>query len=181
MAIPARPGPRRSTVQKKWGPASLPAPTAPSEGSAKPQNKVPGEPDLEPRLTSSGVAFHRPLPRKRSLAASTPVRQPKPRFCFAPPGLTEVKADRCSAALLGMIVNCVPLCLPRPEDRWKPRRAVERSSLPAPRPGWPRFSSRKSLHIACRGDRTFSRLPHRPAVSGSSLRPGPPSRSQVRH
>ena len=98
--------------QKKWGPALLPAPTAPSEGSARSQNQVPGEPYPEFRLTSSGVASHRPLPPKRSLATSTPVRQPKPRFCFAPPGLTEVKADRCSAALLGMTSQLRPALPP---------------------------------------------------------------------
>jgi hypothetical protein len=88
------------------------------------------------------------------------VRQPKPRFCFAPPGLTEVKADRCSAALLGMTHSCVPLCPLDPKTVGSRVALVERSSLPAPRPGWPRFRSRKSLHIACRGDRTFGHLPH---------------------
>jgi hypothetical protein len=123
----------------KWGPASLPAPTAPSEGSAKLQNSVPGEPHPEFRLTSSGVASHRSLPPKRSLAASTPVRQPKPRFCFAPPGLTEVKADRCSAALLGMTHSCVPLCPPRPKSleaasRWRKIISSGASSRLAPHP-----------------------------------------------
>ena len=135
-----------TAAQMKWGPALLPAPTAPSEGSAKSQNQVPGEPIPELRLTSSGVASHRPLPPKRSLATSTPVRQPKPRFCFVPPGLTEVKADRCSAALLGKTLNCVPLCFQRPESRLQPRRAVERSSLPAPLPGWPRDASEETSH-----------------------------------
>ena len=108
--------------KEKRGLASLRAPSAPSEGFAKFQVSVPGEPHPEFRLTSSGVASYRSLPPKRSLATSTPVRQPKPRFCFASPGLTEVKADRCSAALLGMTISCVPLCPPQS----KPLEAASR-------------------------------------------------------
>jgi hypothetical protein len=119
------------------------------------------------------------LPPKRSLATSTPVRRPKVRFCFAPPGLTEVKADRCSAALLGMTLSCVPLCLRRPESRLQPRRAIERSSLPAPRPGWPRFQLPKELRHCPPRRWTLSPLPHLAAVAGPPMRPGPPSRSQL--
>ena len=92
----------------------------------------------------------------------------------------KVKADRCSAALLGMFLNRVPLCLCRPESRLQPRRAFERSSLPAPRPGWPRKVPEEPF-TACRGDRTFSHLPRFPAVAGPLARPGPPSRSPSHH
>ena len=107
----------RRAAQTKWGPASLPAPTAPSEGSAKSQNQVPGEPNPEFRLTSSGVAFHRSLP---------PGEEPDDLYFSAPAEASllfravrpdpKVKADRCSAALLGMILSCVPLCPPRPKS-----------------------------------------------------------------
>ncbi len=119
------------------------------------------------------------LPPKRSLTTSTPVRRPKVRFCFAPPGLTEVKADRCSAALLGMTLSCVPLCLQRPEGRLQPRRAIERSSLPAPRPGWPRFQLPKELRH-CPPRRSDLKSPAALSCRCRLLaRPGPPSRSQL--
>ena len=130
----------------KWGPASLPAPTAPSEGSAEPMIWSQGNPTVN-RLTSSGVASHQQLP---------PEEEPgEPYFSAPPEGPLlfraawpdpKVKAGRCSAALLGMTLSCVPLCLQRPESRRKPRRAVERPSLPAPRPGWPRKAPEGTPH-----------------------------------
>jgi hypothetical protein len=54
-------------AQKKWGPALLPAPTAPSEGSAGVRNLVCFCPKAwltrsRSWLTSSGVAFHPTAP-----------------------------------------------------------------------------------------------------------------------
>ena len=52
-------------AQKKWGPALLPAPTAPSEGYAGVRNLVQTRrPATRSRswLTSSGVASHRTAP-----------------------------------------------------------------------------------------------------------------------
>jgi hypothetical protein len=101
-------------AQTKWGPASLPAPTAPSEGSAK-------FPEPGPRgtqFTNFGSPAQASLPtgnslQRRSPATSTPVRQPKPRFCFVPPGLTrKSKPAWCSAALLGMTLNLRPALPP---------------------------------------------------------------------
>src|SRR5207253_10666441 len=52
--------PRKPRAQKKWGPALLPAPTAPSDGSAGVRNLIPKPESLTTRsrswLTSSGVA-----------------------------------------------------------------------------------------------------------------------------
>ena len=65
-----RKAPMRS--QKKWGPALLPAPTAPSEGSAGVLNLVDRPFGLPTRsrswLTSSGVASHLTFPLARSPA-----------------------------------------------------------------------------------------------------------------
>ena len=59
-------------TQKKWGPALLPAPTAPSEGSAGVLNLVDRPFGLPTRsrswLTSSGVASHLTIPLARSPA-----------------------------------------------------------------------------------------------------------------
>ena len=97
----------------KWGPASLPAPTAPSEGSAKLQNRVPGEPNPEFRLTSSGVASHRSTPSEEEpsdLYFSAPA-EASLLFRAARPD-PKVKTDRCSAALLGMTLNQRPALPP---------------------------------------------------------------------
>ena len=110
-------GEGKGKPQMKWGPASLPAPTAPSEGSAKSQNQAPGEPNPEFRLTSSGVAFHRSLPPEEEpgdLYSSAPA-EASLLFRAARPD-PKVKADRCSAALLGITLSCVPLCPPRPKS-----------------------------------------------------------------
>jgi hypothetical protein len=136
-----------AAAQMKWGLALLPTPTV-RRAKDPPNLRTRSQGNPFPNFGSPAQAS---LPTdhslvKRSLATSTPVRQPKPRFCFVPPGLTEVKADRCSAALLGKTLNCVPLCFQRPESRLLPRRAVERSSLPAPLPGWPREASEETSH-----------------------------------
>ena len=151
----------------------LPAPTAPSEGSAKSQNKVPGEPDLELRLTSSGVASHLTTPSEeetdcllgcasRRLASLSTIgawlSQSHPMFC----GPSWVDH------------SCVSLC---PSTRGLPNRvALEEDQLfrrlfPTG-PEKPRGNS--SLPVG--GDRSFRHPPLpscrcRPSGGGGDFRP----------
>ena len=53
---------QKARAQKKWGPALLPAPTAPSEGYAGQVVQVPGDLFQKSWLTSSGVASHLTTP-----------------------------------------------------------------------------------------------------------------------
>jgi hypothetical protein len=103
----------------------LPAPTAPSEGSAgQSRSRSRRIISQKSELTSSGVASHR--------------RNTRRAF------------HRCSAALLGSITLCVPLCFSRFRGSVPNRVALEgRSTLPAPLPDWPR-NTPKSILIACR-------------------------------
>ena len=164
----------------KWGPASLPAPTAPSEGSAKLQNRVPGEPNPEFRLTSSGVASHRSTPSEEEpsdLYFSAPA-EASLLFRAARPD-PKVKTDRCSAALLGMTLNQRPALPPTirrpPSAASRDRKIISSgaSSRLAPHP------LRRASALPAGGDRIFGHLPHLLAVAGFPMRPGPPSRSQL--
>ena len=97
--------------KKKWGPALLPAPTAPSEGSASLHQTGP-----ETRFLKSGSPAQASLPIDHSLLAEEPgfssrCAGPKTSLPF---GVSwpdpKVKANRFSAALLGTISCCGPLC-----------------------------------------------------------------------
>lgn len=130
----------------KWGPALLPAPTAPSEGSAGVRNLVdkPFGPPTRSRswLTSSGVASDRTAPSfeepddlldcaSRGFACLSlfwPVHEDRS---------LQVKTVRCSAALLGITSIASRFAHLDSEEPREPRRATGRSSLPAPLPGWP--------------------------------------------
>lgn len=177
--------------QKKWGPASLPAPTAPSEGSAGVRNLVDRTRRPADPLSILAHQLRRRFPSDRSLLAEEPDRPTRP---CDPEGLPvfrsvrparepkpSVKTVRCSAALLGSTTLASRFASSRSEDRWKPRRARGRSTLPAPLPGWPRFRSRGSFGIACRR-RSDLWSPAAPACRCRLLgRPGPPSRSPEHH
>ena len=165
----------------KWGPALLPAPTAPSEGSAEPHHQVPGEPNIELRLTSSGVASHRQLPPGEERDRPTEVRGPKARISFERSCLARrPKPTWCSAALLGMISTASRFASTGPKAGFSRVARSEdhlfRRLVPAGLETLP-----KEPLIACRGDRTFGHLPHRPAVADCLARPGPPSRSPAHH
>ena len=111
-----------SFTQKKWGPALLPAPTAPSEGSAGVRSTWSPLPErLGVPLLDPGSPAQASLPSHRSLVrgalTSTRLRFPRVRLSFDLSSLPvrtripgpkssnsnpPVKADRCSAALLGV-------------------------------------------------------------------------------
>ena len=105
--------------QKKWGPALLPAPTAPSEGSAGVRNLV--DRALQPTYPLSILAHQL---RRRFLSDRSLLRGARPTYLTTwPEGSlvarsvrpaigpkSSVKTVRCSAALLGMTSSCVPLC-----------------------------------------------------------------------
>ena len=125
----------------------LPAPTAPSEGSAGVRNLV--------------GRTRRPTDPFSILAHQ--LRHRFPSTSKKPGGLPR---HRCSAPLLGMTNLSVPLCSSWSEDHFEPRRARWRSSLPAPLTSWPRFRSRGNFSIAFRRRSEPWDLPHPLAVSG---------------
>jgi hypothetical protein len=143
-------------AHKKWGPALLPAPTAPSEGSA-------GQKDIfrRTRLKALAHQLRRRFPPYRSL-----VRGASIFYSTAPPGGSLVfqssrltrksKPFDVPRPFLGR-----PLLRPALPFRPKtsvPRRARGRSTLPAPLPDWPRKPP-KSFALPVGGDRSFRRLP----------------------
>jgi hypothetical protein len=140
----------------------LPAPTAPSEGSAGIRNLVdrtfrPTDPlsilahQLRRRFLSDRSLLRgaRPTYQTTWPEGSLVFRSVRPAIGPKP----SVKTVRCSAALLGM----TPLAsrfahLPLPLRRaWRSGAAsrLRKTSLPAPLPGWPRKEP-KPFPIACR-------------------------------
>ena len=169
--------------QKKWGPALLPAPTAPSEGSAGVRNLVRFCPKAwltrsRSWLTSSGVAFHPTAPSEEepdfywtalpegSLVFRRPACPLRTQFPNRSPGTTlPAKAVRCSAALLGVTTLASRFAYRSSEELLQAASRERRSPLPAPLPGWPRKEPEDSLHclpaeigplVTCR---TFLPLP----------------------
>jgi hypothetical protein len=117
------------SAEKKWGPASLPAPTAPSEGSAgvrstldpAPENRL-VTPLLDPGSPAQASHPTEPLPLARSLIdlldcaarrfaglSTFPARRLEPRFL-------EAKTVQCSAALLGSTTLASRFAHQRSED-----------------------------------------------------------------
>ena len=113
----------------------LPAPTAPSEGSAGlSRSELRRVLSTKSELTSSGVAFHRRNTRRAS--------------------------HRCSAALLGSITLGVPLCFSRFRRNLPNRVALEEDRLFRRLfPAGP-DNSRGKLSLPAGGDRTFRHSPH---------------------
>jgi hypothetical protein len=112
--------------------------------------------------------------RERSLSPSR-VRHPKARFSF---GVRPVRRP-LRPMFRGPSWDdplSRPALLPLPKQV-KPRRAIGRSSLPAPLPDWLRLRSEDLCQAPVGGDRFFHRLPRLPAASGSPARRGLPSRS----
>ena len=135
----------------------LPAPTAPSEGSAGLKDTFRRTRPSSPSSPAQASLPIEPLPRERSLD-HLPDRVTRRLACLsiiAPD--PKVKAIRCSAALLGMISVGVPLCR---SARKLPDRVAQtgRSSLPAPLPDWPRNTPR-SITLPVGGDRSFRHPP----------------------
>jgi hypothetical protein len=173
-----------SQAIKKWGPTLLPTPNAPSEGSAKPQVQVPGEPQPEFRLTSSGVAFH-PTASSRG-ETRQPYRSawPEGSLPFRPvrPVIgpkSSAGAIRCSAALLGITFSCVPLCSPAIR---RPPGAASRSRKIISSGASSRLATKSpegNFPLPAAEIGSLNHLPHLPAVAGFPTRPGPRSRSQT--
>ena len=154
----------------------LPAPTAPSEGSAGVRNLV-KNPKAPTRsrswLTSSGVASHRTTPSCEEPDRSTRLRRPKVRWSFdlsGPASGTEAPRSQNRPVFCGpswVDHSCVPLCSPmvrRPSGAASRLRKIDSSgasSRLAPK------RTRKLSPLPAGGDRTFGHLPHPPAVSGS--------------
>ena len=177
---------RSALAQRKWGPALLPAPTAPSEGYAGVRG--PGQNPKAPTrsrswLTSSGVASYRTAPSCEEPTVYQTAR-PEGSLVLRPvrPGLLdpkslEAKTVRCSTALLGSITLASRFAHPISEETSGNRVALEEDQLFRRLfPAGPR-KTRKLFSLPAGGDRTFGHLPRLPAVAGSLERPGPPSRS----
>ena len=118
------------SLHRKWGPALLPAPTAPSEGSAGVRNLVKTRrPDplsilahqLRRRFLSNNSLLRGAQPvyqtaRPEGSLVLRPIRpafEPDPKTDFA------AKTVRCSAALLGSTTLASRFASPRSEDRFK--------------------------------------------------------------
>jgi len=118
--------------QKKWGPALLPAPTAPSEGSAGVRNLV--DSTLRPTHPLSILAHQL---RRRFLSDRSLLRGARWIYLTAPPEgslvfrsarpaiepKSSVKAVRCSTALLGVTTLASRFAHRSSEKPQEPRRA----------------------------------------------------------
>jgi hypothetical protein len=136
----------------------LPAPTAPSEGSAGVRSTLDPAPEnrcVTPLLDPGSPAQaslpteQLPLARSRSCLLDCAARRfagrsTDPARLLEPRSL-EAKTTRCSAALLGPTTLRVPLCFSALEC-FKPRRARGRSTRPAPHTSWLKSEPEGSYH-----------------------------------
>jgi hypothetical protein len=166
----------------------LPAPTAPSEGSAGVRSTLDPAPEnrcvtplLDPGSPAQASLSTEPLPLSRSpidlldcAARRFAGRSTVPACLFR----TEVPQSLSHSMFRGpsWTDHSSRPALPSAPKCYGPRRARGRSALPAPLPGWP-GKNPKALPIPAGGDRTLGHLPLPVPVSGFSKRPGPPSRS----
>ena len=167
----------------------LPAPTAPSEGSAGVRNLV--DRALQPTYPLSILAhqLRRRFRSNRSLVRSQTDLPDCAARGFAGPSIRPAclepklaaKTVRLSAALLGSTTLAFRFASRRSEDhfeaasRWRKIDSSGASSRLAPPP------LRRALALPAGGDRTFGHLPHLLAVADLLVRPGPPSRSHEHH
>ena len=181
---------RGGRPQQKWGPALLPAPTAPSEGSAGVRNLIlkPESSKIRSRswLTSSGVASY-----LIALSCEKPDRstdqQPGGSSIFQ--SARPAFSNRSSPSQNNRMFHgpswgnhsCVPLCLSRSEDPSKPRRARGDHLFRRLYPAGPASAPERTSTLPAGGDRTFGHLPHLLAVADRLVRLGPPSRSHRDH
>jgi len=164
--------------KKKWGPALLPAPTAPSEGFAGvrstlvPPRKRFATPLLDPGSPAQASLLTEQLPLARSpinlldCAARRfagrsifPARRLEPKFL-------EAKTTRCSAALLGETALASRFAHHGSEE---PGSRVAREAIPSSGAS-SRLAPTRTRGLSplpAGGDRTFGHLPHPLAVSGS--------------
>jgi len=125
-------------AQKKWGPALLPAPTAPSEGYAGIRNLVHFGLSAQPDpLSILAHQLRRRRPPNNSLFRGArsfySTAPPEGSLVFRPlrpgilePKFLEAKTVRCSAALLGEPSIASRFAHRRSEDLQEPRRATGR-------------------------------------------------------
>jgi hypothetical protein len=180
--------------QRKWGPALLPAPTAPSEGSAGVRNLV--DRAFRPTYPLSILAHQL---RRRFRSDRSLLRGARPTYLTTwpegslvfrsvrPAHETLVRRPQIPAKpsdflrpFLGnplsrpALLTKVPKNLGSRVARQKDFSSGASSRLAPTR-------TRKLFPLPAGGDRTFGHLPHLPAVAGSLMRPGPPSRSPMHH
>jgi len=150
---------RISSAQKKWGPALLPAPTAPSEGYAGVRNLV--DRTRRPIYPLSILAHQL---RRRFPSCSSLVRGarlfystalPEGSLVFRParPAETFDPETKCSGENRPMFHgpswgnrSCVPLCSPKFRRTSGTASRERQFPLPAPLPGWPRSEPESSFH-----------------------------------
>ena len=171
----------------------LPAPTAPSEGSAGVRNLVKtrkSRPALDPGSPAQASLPIEQLPRKRSQTdlptappeGSLAFRSVRPAFEFDPKTELSAKTVRCSTALLGSTtlasrfahqIQSLPKETPNPGTASRLRKIDSSGASYRPTPK----RTRKLIPLPAGGDRTFGHPPHLPVVADPLARPGPPSRS----
>jgi hypothetical protein len=170
---------RQALAQKKWGPALLPAPTAPSEGSAGVRNLV-KNPKAPTRsrswLTSSGVASDRTAPSCEEPNRSTRLRGPKVRWSFNQSGLTEVKTVRLPRPFLGRPL-LRPASLTEIPKNPESRVAREAASSSGASSRLARDEPEGSSHSCRRRSDLWSPAAPFLPLPAFQVRPGPPSRS----
>ena len=175
---------RISRGQKKWGPALLPAPTAPSEGSAGVRNLV--DRAFRPTYPLSILAhqlrrrFRSDRPPCEEPGRSTRLRGPKARWSFGPSGLLEPQSeDLASRENRPMfrgpsweIHYRVPLRSPRFRRTPGAASRDRKIPLPAPLPGWPRQEPESSSHCLPAEIGPLVTCRFRPAVAGCLVEAG---------
>jgi hypothetical protein len=181
---------RRINGTKKWGPALLPAPTAPSEGSAGVRNLVrstrrPQEPALDPGSPAQASAFHPTAPSAGRSPTDLLDIRPGGSPVFRP---VQPAKDR-SPRLKPSDVPRPFLGQSRPASRFahhapkNDQNRVARDDNHLFRrlfPAGPASAPERASTLPAGGDRTFGHLP-RPLPFPAPGRPGPPSRSPKHH
>jgi hypothetical protein len=144
--------------QKKWGPALLPAPTAPSEGYAGVRNLA----DRSFRLTNPLSILAHQL--RRRFPSPSRARRTHPAMFCGPSWVDH---------------SCVPLRSPNLTRRSRNRVALEEDRLFRRLfPAGPASTPERALALPAGGDRNLGTYRTHLAVSGFPGRPEPPSRSQ---
>jgi hypothetical protein len=182
----ARPAPIREAPIREWGPASLPAPTAPSEGSAgvlEPGSKNPKapKPALDPGSPAQASLSIEQFPRERSRSTYLTAR-PEGSLVFRSSGLAldprsfrtqtpRRKPPDVPRPFLGKpLLRPASLTRsPTPTRRIgtrEPRRARNNLLFRRPLPGWPRNEPESPSQLPAGGDRFFCPFLARCAVAG---------------
>jgi hypothetical protein len=186
---PARP-------QKKWGPALLPAPTAPSEGYAGVRNLV----RLDPKTQTNPLSILAHQLRRRFPSDCSLLRGARPIYSTArPEGSLVFRSVRPAFGSRSLRTDirgenrpmfhgpswgnhsCVPLRLFRTEVL---RRAASRERIISSSGASSRLAPpllRRASTLPAGGDRILGHLPPLRAVAGFRERLGPQSRSQAHH